>query len=331
MIRFAYVESEVRDHPRVAEILGRLPKAEVIEVDRYQEVFNRRAQSFRLQKKQPALILARKHDGFVLPTPAGYGIGGARNFYFSHMMNCLYDCRYCFLQGMYRSAHLVVFVNFEDFVGEIEKTVEKEPAEASWFFSGYDCDSLAFDGVTGFADTFVPALERIPQAHLELRTKSVQVGGLLEREPHDRCVVAYSLSPEATARELEHGAPSVARRLEALSRLQQHGWPIGLRFDPLVYTPDAAERYRQLFEQVASTIDVDRVHSVSLGLFRLPQSFYRQLVKHYPEEPLLARPMATEDGMTSYRDDLARELRESCEQQLLEVFAEDVYFPCLSE
>ncbi|MEM9406647.1 MAG: spore photoproduct lyase family protein [Acidobacteriota bacterium] len=330
MIRFVYVESEVLDHPRVTSILSRLPKAEVIEIDRFQEVFNRRAQSFRLQKSQPTLILARKHEGFVLPTPEGYGIGGARNFYFSHMMNCLYDCRYCFLQGMYRSAHLVVFVNFEDYIDEIEATAAQSTTEPSWFFSGYDCDSLAFDGVTAFADAFLPALERIPRAHLELRTKSVQVGGLLRRDPHGRCVVAYSLSPESTAVELEHGAPSLARRLEALSRVQEHGWPIGLRFDPLVFTPDALDRYRGLFEQVADAIDVERVHSVSLGLFRLPQSFYRQLVRQYPEEELLARPMQTENGMTSYRDDLANELRDGCESQLLEVFSKDVYFPCLS-
>ena len=25
------------------------------------------------------------------------------DWYFSHMLNCLYDCRYCFLQGMSRN------------------------------------------------------------------------------------------------------------------------------------------------------------------------------------------------------------------------------------
>ena len=35
----------------------------------------------------------------VHPVPATYGIGGDENYYFSHMLNCLYDCRYCFLQG----------------------------------------------------------------------------------------------------------------------------------------------------------------------------------------------------------------------------------------
>ena len=31
------------------------------------------------------------------------------------MYNCLFDCRYCFLQGMYNSSNFVIFVNYEDF------------------------------------------------------------------------------------------------------------------------------------------------------------------------------------------------------------------------
>ena len=37
------------------------------------------------------------------------------------MHNCIYDCRYCFLQGMYRSAHYVVFINYEDYQWAIEE------------------------------------------------------------------------------------------------------------------------------------------------------------------------------------------------------------------
>ncbi len=103
-----------------------------------------------MQKRRPSLILAKKHGRLVHPTPAGYGIGTARDFYFSHMLNCLYDCRYCFLQGMYRSASFVVFVNYEDFFEAALETAGEAPGEDVCFFSGYDCDSLAFEGVTRF-------------------------------------------------------------------------------------------------------------------------------------------------------------------------------------
>ncbi len=104
MYRTIYVEREVQHHFRVVKVLNQYSDAAVVSCDRYTEVFNRKCQDFRLQKMRPSLILARKHSGHILEAPSGYGVGGNHNFYFSTMLNCLYDCRYCFLQGMYRSA-----------------------------------------------------------------------------------------------------------------------------------------------------------------------------------------------------------------------------------
>ena len=107
MIETIYIEDNLGAHPRARRLLDRFPDARVIPCRHYTEVFNPSAQSFDLQKQKPSLILARKHGNLVLPVPEGFGIGDGPNYYFSHMLNCLYDCRYCFLQGMFRSAHYV--------------------------------------------------------------------------------------------------------------------------------------------------------------------------------------------------------------------------------
>ncbi|MDD1611585.1 MAG: DNA photolyase, partial [Methylococcaceae bacterium] len=169
MIETIYIEENLRNHPRVLEVTARFPEARRIICGRYGEVFNPKAQNFRLQKQRPALILAEKFKNFTLPAPSGYGIGASKNYYFSHMLNCLYDCRYCFLQGMYHSAHYVLFVNYEDFQQDIRRIAGLHPDEAVHFFSGYDCDSLALEPVTGFAAHFLPFFAELPNAWLELR------------------------------------------------------------------------------------------------------------------------------------------------------------------
>jgi len=166
MIDTIYIENEIRQHPRTQEICQRFPNARIIDCERYGEVFNRKVQNFRLQKQRPALILAKKFKQFALEAPLGYGIGAQHNFYFSHMLNCIYDCRYCFLQGMYRSAHYLLFVNFEDFAHSIEEIRSKYPDKEVHFFSGYDCDSLALDQVTKFSEYFVPLFPRSQNAWL---------------------------------------------------------------------------------------------------------------------------------------------------------------------
>lgn len=328
MIDTLYIESAVAEHPRVATVRQRFPEARVVSCERYGEVFNPKAQNFRLQKQKPALIMARKHQKLVLPAPTGYGIGGEHNYYFSHMLNCLYDCRYCFLQGMYQSANYVLFVNYEDFQQQIRNICQQTPEQAIYFFSGYDCDSLAFEPVTGFAEAFLPVFAELPNAWLELRTKSTQIRGLLNRPVIPRCVIAFSLSPESVANKVEAKAPSLAKRLEAAAKLQQQGWQIGLRFDPLIYQHHYREQYRNLFAQVFSVLNAATLHSVSLGVFRLPEHFFKKMHKLYPDERLFASPLQNTGGMVSYKAELEQAMMQDCGEMLLQYIPREHFFPC---
>ena len=139
-------------------------------IDHYGEIFNAHNQNFRLQKRNPALILAAKQNKRVLETPSQYETGGGAHYYFSHMLNCVYDCRYCFLQGMLRSANYLLFVNYEDFVEDLTSIASQHEHDQkpTWFFSGYDCDSLAYEPVSQFASYFLEHCEALPNAVLEL-------------------------------------------------------------------------------------------------------------------------------------------------------------------
>ena len=329
MIEQIFIEEDLIEHPRAGAILRRFPDASVTTCGRYGEIFNRRAQNFRLQKISPALILAEKFSNHVLPSPPEYAIGGDLNYYFSHMLNCVYDCRYCFLQGMYRSAHYVVFVNYEDFFRSIVEKIQAAGDASAHFFSGYDCDSLALDPVTDFVNEFLPLFRDYPQALLELRTKSTQVRSLLEQEPMPNCIVAYSFTPAEIANAIEHKAPPVSKRLQALQRLQARGWRIGLRFDPLIYQDGVRKQYERLFDQVFDAVDTALLHSVSLGSFRLPKSFYRSVARLYPDEVLFASPLEeTSDGMITYREEIREDLVSFCRDALLKYVPEDRFFPC---
>ncbi len=323
-----YLEESIREHPRVKKICQRFPKATLIDCERYGEVFNPKSQNFRLQKQQPALILAKKYKNFVLPAPLGYGIGATKNYYFSHMLNCLYDCRYCFLQGMYQSANYVLFVNFEDYQHEIKRICAESPTEAIHFFSGYDCDSLALEPVTDFAAQFLPTFIETPNAWLELRTKSTQIRSLLNYNPFERCIVAFSLSPDEIAHKVEDKAPSLEKRLAAMVKLQQQGWQLGLRFDPLIYQANYKSLYQQLFSQVFAKINLENLHSVSLGTFRLPEKYFKKIHKLYPDEKLFASPLSCQQGMVSYKTELEQQMMADCSSLLLDYIPQDKFFPC---
>ena len=328
MVSRVYIETAVREHPRAQVLLERLHRYPVVEIEHFGEVFNPRAQNFRLQKKNPALIIARKNKGHVLAAPQGYGLGGDYNYYFSHMLNCIYDCRYCFLQGMYRSAHQVLFVNYEDFGEQIRRSAAARAGEPVWFYSGYDCDSLANEPMTRFCDYFVPLVAAVDNAWMELRTKSTQVRALLRMPPVARVVTAFSFSDALSHRQLEHGVPTVAKRIEAMRRLLDAGWPVGLRFDPVVYHSDYQRAFSELLQQVFAGIDGDRLHSVSLGSFRLTRDHFRRVSRLYPDEPLFAQNLQLNNGIIGYPLEDERRMIEYCEAQLMKYIPAESYRPC---
>lgn len=328
LIDTIYFEEGVAGHPRTRALRARFQKAAQIPITRYGEVFNRTAQNFRLQKHKPALILAEKQDNQVLEAPQSYGIGGRRNYYFSHLLNCLYDCRYCFLAGMYRSAHYLLFVNYEDFERAIDARLSLFPGEDVTFFSGYDGDSLALEPLSGFVESFLPFFRARSRALLELRTKSPRIKPLLAAAPFDNCVVAFSFTPRELSEVVEHQVPSVATRLQAMRELARHGWRLGLRFDPLLYGKDFRNRYRALFRSAFEIVPLEAIHSVSLGAFRLPRDFFGRMTRLYPDESLFAGPLEQRGRMVSYHPEIEAEMRSFCEEELAQYLPPDRLHLC---
>ena len=327
MIDTIYLEDGAENYPKTKDILARFPQARVISCKHYKEVFNPAGQSFRLQKKKPALILAKQTGKLVHPIPPSYGVGGTNNYYFSHLLNCLYDCRYCFLQGMYPSAHYLLFVNFEDFEQEIKK-VTNNNSDPSWFFSGYDCDSLALESVTGFAEHFLPFFDKLPNAWIELRTKSVATQVLQKMNPLSNAVIAFSFTPDEVSQQIEHGVPPVSSRIKAMKKLAKLGWKLGLRIDPLIHCQDFEHRYHKLFEEIFGAVPEESIHSVSLGAFRMPSGFFKKIEKLYPEEPLLAGNWEKKDGMIAYQQEIESELKSTAQKLILNYLPESKLFTC---
>ena len=75
MVDTIYAEDEIISTKKAQEIISKFRHAKVISIKRFGEVFNPSNQNFRIQKTNPALILAKKQKGFVLDAPKGFGIG----------------------------------------------------------------------------------------------------------------------------------------------------------------------------------------------------------------------------------------------------------------
>lgn len=70
------------------------------------------------------------------------------------------------------------------------------------------------------------------------------------------------------------------------------------------------------------------MHSVSLGVFRLPKGFHKKLIRLYPKARLLAAPIEAREGMMTYPEETEMRMRNFCQSRLDTAIREDQFFPC---
>ena len=275
-----YIEQRILKNQYTKQVTQLLKPKNVIYCQSFREIFNLKKQNFRIQKYKPSMILAMKENNFLIETPKTFNIGGKNNYYFSHMYNCIFDCKYCYLQGMFNSANYVLFINYESFFLEIKKKLEEKPNEDIYFFSGYDCDSLALEKITGFARSFINFFRQFKRGFLELRTKSCQVDEFLKITPTENIIFSWSLNPQNIITKFEDKTPNLEKRLDSIFKMQKNNWKIGLRFDPIIYENNFETIYTNFFEYVFKRLKIENIHSVTVGSLRLPNSYISKFKKN---------------------------------------------------
>ncbi len=314
LFQHIYVERDVGNHPVTKRILERFPNASVIPVDHYKDIFNRSRQNLLMQETEPAFILAANRGTLFYPgAPVCQSFGEEHFMYTSCIMNCIYDCDYCYLQGMYPSGNLVVFVNLEDYFAELNGLLLKHPV---YLCCSYDSDLTALNGLFPHAEAFCRYAAEHPALRLELRTKCAALPFIKRLPPAKNIVLAFTLSPQELIERYEHYTPSLKARLSAAKEAANRGFSLRLCFDPLLDVPEAERLYTTMIEQTFSILTPEEVTDISIGVFRLSGEYLKQLKKAKPSCALSFYPYERTDGVCHYRAGRCTELLDTVRNAL---------------
>lgn len=293
-----YVEESLRDHHRIKTMLQKLGK-EPQYIQKYDEIWGRSKKPYLQKRDTLNLFLARKHGQLVKLAPDAYGTAGDPHYYFIHAYNCIYECQYCYLQGYFNSPDIVLFVNHEEIISEMEKTLKSYPGKKVWFHAGEFSDSLALTHLTGELDLYHDFCKRNPDAYIELRTKSINTRELEKLSPLPNLIISFSLSPEKMAKRIDLKTPSTQARIRAMKSLFEKGFKIGAHFDPIIYEDEFKARYDEL---LGSMSDFNHaLEYLSLGVVRFTKDVYREMERNYPDSVIHSGPMVKSfDGKVRY-------------------------------
>ncbi|MBP5493329.1 MAG: radical SAM protein [Clostridiales bacterium] len=304
-----YVEHAVADHPLTKTILKRFSKSVVIPIEHYKDVFNRSRQNFGEQKKSQSLILARRSGPSVYKgAPVCQDFGYDHFYYASSIMNCIFDCEYCFLKGMYGSGNIVVFVDLEKAFAEVEELLSKHPV---YLCVSYDTDLIALESLTGFASRWAAFALAHENLTIEIRTKSFRKDIYDTITPCERVIFAYTLSPDEIIQKHEKKTATLSERLSAASYAMEKGFPVRLCFDPLIYCRNWKDAYSSMLFEVKDRIDTGRLKDISVGSFRIPSDYMKKLRKDFPGSSICQFPYENRGGVFQYPKNLQNEMEKT--------------------
>ncbi|MDP4180091.1 MAG: DNA photolyase [Bacillota bacterium] len=305
MFNSIYVEEAAFRYPITNSILNKYDGCPVIKIKHYKDVFNRSNQHFGIQKQHQSLILAVKDKQFLYKGPDVCQNFGRANFYYtSFLLNCIYNCEYCYLQGMYQSANLVAFVNIEDYKLAINDALSNG---ALYLAVSYDTDLIAFNKVLPYLDHFYEFFEKKPDLEVEIRTKSANVDFYKNHKPLDNVIMAFTISPDKIIKNYERLTPPLNSRIKAIKTAIEYGFKVRICFDPIFIGDDLNDLYEPFFNHVFSEINSSYLFDVGYGFFRMSREFFRKIEKQYFSTQIFSDEYCRAGEVVSYRQELRDE------------------------
>lgn len=304
-----YVEEELAEDDTTRALIKRLGARHLTWIDNAAAFFNRPGQEFPVQKRRPRLILARKKGRMLYRGDERVASFGATApvFYNDPVRNCLYDCDYCFLQGMHRSANILYHVNVDDYLTAVDEQLASDGA--LYLSISYLSDLLALEHQFGLVRRWIGARRERPGLEMEVRTKSDGYAAIADLDPDPGTILTWSLSPPEIASRHEYGTASFRQRLFDAARAARRGWRVRVCFDPVIVDDDWRATYTRTIEELFSRLPGDRLEAVSFGVFRMQREFYQRIVGATDRAPGWGAPIESEgDRPASYANEIRREV-----------------------
>lgn len=318
-----YVERQALEYPLTKDILAKFKNSTVIYIDHYKDIFNRRNQDFLAQKYCPSLILAvNKSERIYNGARTCQNFGHEHFYYTSQIKNCIYDCEYCYLQGMYPSGNINIFVNTEDYFADVDMLLEEHPVSLS---ISYDTDMTALDGITGLVEKWCEFASTRPNVTVEIRSKCSSTKVFEKLKPPSNVVFAYTLSPAYVAETFEHNASGYEARKKAFYTSLEAGCTTRLSIDPILPVENFEKIYSKTIDDIFSNPITRNISDVSIGGFRISKDYIKHM-QNVRMNSLTTYPYSIRDGICTFDEATHKYMMNAIKSTLLKYISEDKLF-----
>ncbi|MGV9994872.1 spore photoproduct lyase family protein [Streptomyces sp. NPDC003374] len=257
-VRTIYAEPAAAASPRGREIIGRFPRAELVEVGSHWRIPNLHGNEGNLDRwvrvKTETLVLGERKTMTTRPN------GRSADFIAPGPSNgCAMACAYCYVPRRKGYANpITVFTNIEALLGHLDRHIARqgpkpEPNQCdpqAWVYDigeNGDCsvDALISDNTADL----VRAFSRRGTAKASFATKFVNPD-LLALDPRGRTRIRFSVMPPDDSRLLDVRTSPVAARIAAAGDFLDAGYEVHFNLSPVVLRPGWQQAWADLLRHM---------------------------------------------------------------------------------
>ena len=167
---------------------------------------------------------------------------------------CTASCMYCYLVCNYnKCAYLRLFVNREQMLEKMIKTAEKSEKDLT-FEIGSNSDLVLENTITDNLVWTIENFKNSKKGKLTFPTKFDMVEPLLDLDHKGKVIARVSVNPEEIINNVEFGTSRLKGRIEAINKLKEAGYEVGILIAPVIFVHDWKNKYLELIKRLEAEL-----------------------------------------------------------------------------
>lgn len=232
---------------------------------------------------------------------------------------CIAMCMYCYLVCNYnKCSYLRIFVNREEMLNKIIK-VSNQSEKKLTFEIGSNSDLILENTITHNLEWTIENFNA-EKGYLTFPTKFDMVDPLLNLKSKEKIIVRMSMNPEEIINRVEFGTSRLNNRIEAINKLKEAGYKVGILIAPIILVDNWEELYEDLIKKLSEELSEKVKQEAVFELIFMTYSYVHKMINQdaFPNAINLFNPeIMTGRGRGKYM--YKKETREKAEKFLRKI------------
>lgn len=317
-----YFEKEILNYPLGKELMEKykdIPKVEIENHNNIEEMRKKENKEFPDMKRNLIIGVRKTHKFVENHKTSDYLVPYTSS-------GCTASCMYCYLVCNYnKCAYLRLFVNREQMLEKVIKTAQKAEKELI-FEIGSNSDLILENSITGNLEWTIENFKNTEKGLLTLPTKFDMVDPILDLDHKGKVIIRMSVNPAEIINRVEFGTSRLKGRIEAINKLAEAGYKIGILIAPVIMVENWKQLYLELIQQLSEELSEKVKRQAFFEIIFMTYSFvhtkineeaFPNAINLYNKEQMTGRGK----GKYWYKSDLREEGEKYLREQM------EKYFP----